>query len=138
MIQLARSPEGIGRGKDARAAHTVWCDLQGAQERQIDLSAADHPEALRRAERGGSLAHRNSLLAGIDDVRVDLGLQRVGPDAEQPVLGLQLDVDARCDEVGRERRDADAEVHVHAVAELERLPQREGAHARNTHTHTRT
>ena len=39
-------------------------------------------------------------------------------DAEQAVLALQDDLDARRDEAGDERGDPDAEVHVEAVAQL--------------------
>ena len=45
-------------------------------------------------------------------------LGRVGPHAEDAVLGLEDHLHPRRDEVRDERRHADAEVHVHPVAQL--------------------
>ena len=60
----------------------------------------------------------DGLLAGVDEVRIDLVVGREGPDAEQAVLRLQVHGHARGDVVGDQGRDADAQVHVEAVAQL--------------------
>jgi hypothetical protein len=46
--------------------------------------------------------------------------ERVGPDAEQPVLGVQQHAREALGVIGQERRHADAEVDVQALAQLER------------------
>ena len=61
---------------------------------------------------------RDGLLAGVDQVGVDLVLGRERADAEQAVLALQPDVDVGADEVGHQRRQADAEVDVEAVLQF--------------------
>ena len=93
-------------------------DLHGAEDRGVDLAAADHAEARRRVEVRGTRQHRDGLLAGVDEVGVDLVFGRVRADAEDAVLGLQQDRDAVGHVVRHERRQADAEVHVRAVGEL--------------------
>ena len=64
----------------------------------------------------GSDGH--GLLARVDQVRVDLVLGRVGPDAEHAVLGVQHHVDAVRQVAGDQRRQPDAEVDVGAVGQL--------------------
>src|SRR5690606_19100218 len=63
-------------------------------------------------------ARGDGLLAGVDQVGVDLVLGRERADAQQAVLRLQPDIDAVRDVVGHHRGQADAKVHVHAVAEF--------------------
>ena len=58
-----------------------------------------------------------------------------GPDAEHAVLGLQDDVDAGGDEVGDQRRHADAEVDVVAVAQLPRGARGDLIAGRGGHGH---
>ena len=69
-------------------------DLHRAEDRGVDLAAADHPERRRGVEERRPLAQRDGLLAGVDQVRVLVALERVGADAEDAVLRLehQLDV----------------------------------------------
>ena len=104
IIQLARSP--LSR------------DLHRAEDRDVDVAAADHRERRRRVEVRRPRQDRHGLLAGVDEVGVDRVLGRVGADAEHAVLGVQDDVDAVRDVVGHQGRQADAEVDVLAVGEL--------------------
>src|SRR3546814_2678504 len=76
---------------------------------------ADHGEGVVAAEIAGPLARSDGLLAGVDQVGVDLVLGRERADAEQAVLRLQPHVHAVGDVVGHQRRQADAKVDVHAV-----------------------
>jgi hypothetical protein len=60
----------------------------------------------------------DGLLAGIDQIRVDGVCGRKRADAEQAVLRLQGDRHAFGNEVGDQGRNADAEIHVVAVAQF--------------------
>src|SRR5690606_16800037 len=83
-----------------------------------DMAATDHREARRAVEVRRARRCRHGLLAGVDEVWVDLVVGRVGADAEQPVLGVQDDVDASGEVVRHECRQTDAEVDVLPVGEL--------------------
>src|SRR5262249_4215976 len=61
-------------------------------------------------------AHR--LLAGVDEVGILLAFVGERPHAEHAVLALQVHLDTVGDIVRNQRRDADAEVDVIAVAQL--------------------
>src|SRR5215216_1664135 len=82
------------------------------------MAAAHHAEGVgaREIAGRGQLAHR--LLAGVDEVGVFLALIGKRSHAEHAVLALQVDVDAVGDVVRDQRRNADAEVDVIAVAQL--------------------
>src|SRR6185312_4087935 len=75
-------------------------------------------EAGGGVEEGCALAQGDRLLAGVDEVGVLLAVDRVGPHAEDAVLGLQHELDVVRHEAGHERRQADAEVDVVAVGQL--------------------
>ena len=99
-------------------------DFHRTQHGQVDMAAADHGEAGRAVEIGRMRQLADRLLAGIDQVGIDLVVIREGADAQHPVLGLQGDVHAFGDMVGHQRRDADAEVDVEAVLQLLRGARR--------------
>src|SRR5581483_4301641 len=71
----------------------------------------------------GELSDR--LLAGIDQVGVDLVLGREGPDAEHAVLALERDFHALRHIVRNQRRNTDAEIDVEAVPQLLRRALRD-------------
>ena len=89
-----------------------------AKNGEIDVAAANHREGIGAREKGRAGHRRDGLFAGIDQVGVDVLLGRERADAEQAVLGLQGDVHAFGNVVGHQRRDADAEIDVVAVAQL--------------------
>ena len=97
---------------------TLAADLHGAQDGQVDLAATDHGETLVAAEDGRALDGGDGLLAGIDQVGVHLVLVGEGADAQHAVLALQPHLDVVGHEVGHQRRDADAEIHIEAVLQL--------------------
>jgi hypothetical protein len=76
IIQLARSPF-LGH-------------LHGAQDRQVDMPAADHRERIGAGEIAGRRQLRDGLLAGVDEVGILLALERERAHAEHAVLALQL------------------------------------------------
>src|SRR6185436_10870244 len=92
--------------------------LQAAEDGKVDVPAADHGEGVGAGEEARAGDRRDGLLAGVDEIRIDLALGRERADAEQAVLRLQGDVDAGRDVVGDERRDADPQIDVEAVAQL--------------------
>ena len=61
---------------------------------------------------------RHRLLAGVDEVHVDLVGAGRRPDPEHPVFALQHDLAAFGQYVGDQCRQADAEIDVDAVLEI--------------------
>src|ERR1043166_5948612 len=92
--------------------------LHGAEDRQVDVAAADHREAVGAGEiaRGRQLG--DGLFAGVDQVRVLLALERERTGAEHAVLALQLHAHAGRDVVRHQGRNADAEIDVETVAQF--------------------
>src|SRR3546814_20465147 len=58
-------------------------DLHCAQNRQIDMPAADHRETIGGAEKAGRRKSSNRLLSGVDQIRIYLIVIGEGPDAER-------------------------------------------------------
>ena len=104
VCQLARSP--------------VDRHLEGAEHADVEVAAAHHRERVGMMEIGGARQHRHRLLAGVDQVRVLFALRRRRPHAEQAVLAVQEDLAALRQEVGDQRRQADAEVDVGAFGDV--------------------
>lgn len=100
-------------GKVAVGAH-----LHGAKNGEIDSSGANHAEALLAAKYGGTGVEGDGLLASVDEVSILKALLGVRAEAENAILGLQLNLDFRSDEAGGEHWHADTQVGVHAVLEL--------------------
>src|SRR6185436_833935 len=71
-----------------------------------------------RREIAGGRQFGDGLLAGVDQVGVFLALVREGTEAEHAVLALQLHAHAFGNVVRNQRRDADAEIDIEAVAQL--------------------
>ena len=90
-------------------------DLHRAQNRQVDVPAANHGKRVGAGKdrRAGNEGH--GLLARIDQVGVDLRCARKRPHAQQSILRLQVTVISCGNVVGNQRRNADAEVHIEAV-----------------------
>src|ERR1700757_4324788 len=82
------------------------------------MSPTHHAEGIGRGEIAGGRQFADRLLAGIDEVGVDLVLIGERPHAEHAVLALQVHVDAGRDVVRDQRRDADAEIDVKTVLQL--------------------
>src|SRR3546814_3681990 len=67
----------------------------------------------------------SDLLAGVDEIWVNLILIWKRPDAQHSILRLERHINALRNVVGDKRRDADPEVHIKAVAQF---PRRAGSH----------
>ncbi len=72
--------------------------------------------ALSNVHAPGMRGHR--LAAGVGETRLREAVRRNRAGADEAVLRLEEDVHARRNVVGDQRRNADAEVHEHAVAKL--------------------
>src|ERR1700693_540514 len=82
------------------------------------MPAAHHAEGFGAGEIAGRRQFAHRLLAGVDQVGVFLALVRKRAHAEHAVLALHADFDAVGDVVRHQRRDADAEIDVIAVAQF--------------------
>jgi hypothetical protein len=96
----------------------LFTDLHRSEDAEVDLATADHREAVVAAENRGAWQCGDRLLAGVDQVGVDLVLGRKRADAQHAVLALQPDFLVRGHKVGHQRRDADAQVDIKAVLQL--------------------
>src|ERR1051325_3118719 len=92
--------------------------LHGAEQRDVDVAAADHREAVGRGEEARGWKLGDGLLAGVDEVGIFFALVGERPEAKHAVLALQLHAHAFGNVVRHQRRDADAEIDVEAVAQL--------------------
>ena len=92
------------------AMSPALADLQRAEHGDVDVTAADHREALRAVEVRGARERGHRPLGGVDQVGVELVLARARADAEQAVLGVQEDARVGAEEARDQVRDADAEV----------------------------
>ena len=100
-------------GKVALTGH-----LHGTEDGEIDVTAADHREAVLAAEIAGTGTRRHRLLASIDQVGIDFIFRREGADSKQAVLGLQPHIHAIGNVVGHQRWQANTEIDVGAVVEF--------------------
>jgi hypothetical protein len=82
------------------------------------VAAADEPERHGAVERAGAGKRGHGPSAGVREPRLREALLRNRSGADEAVLGLEEDVDARRHVVRDQRRNADAEVDEHAVAKL--------------------
>jgi len=89
-----------------------------AKDGNVHVATADHAEGLDGVEDRGARKKSDGLLAGIDDVGVDLLLGGQGAHAEDTVLGLEPDLAALGHKVRDEGRHTDAEVGIASVREL--------------------
>src|SRR3546814_2033469 len=98
----------------------IFRDLHRTEDRKIDVPAADHAETVGRGyiARAGELGDR--LLAGIDDVGVDLGAAGVGPEAEHAVFRLERHIHAGGNIIGDQRWRS--EEHTSELQSLMRIP----------------
>src|SRR6185437_10595309 len=95
-------------------------DLHGAEDGEVDVAAADHGEGVGGGEDGCAGQEGDGLLAGVDEVGVDLGVEWIGAHAEQTVFRLKDNRHAGRDAARAESGHADAEVHVEAVLQFAR------------------
>ena len=74
-------------------------DLHAAQNGRVDVAAADHGETDGGVEERRAGVDSHGLLAGVDEVGVDIVFVGIRADTEDPVLGVQHDVNTCRQEV---------------------------------------
>ena len=89
-----------------------------AKDRHVDLAAPDHRKALGAVEIGRVGQRRDGLLAGIDQIGVNLILCWEGANAQHPVFGLQGDMHAFGNVIGHQRGNADAKIDIHTILQF--------------------
>ena len=84
------------------------------------MAAANHGERIsgRKIRCAGKL--RDGFFAGVDEVGIDFGIERIGTDAKHAVFTLQNHLNPGRNIVGHQRRHADPQVHIEAVLHLAR------------------
>ena len=82
------------------------------------MAAANLSERIGAREISRPRPFGNSLLARVNQVGVNLLFFRKRANAEQSVLGLERDVHSFRNVVRDERRNADAEIHIIAIAQF--------------------
>lgn len=125
LLRVRHEIHGAAEALDLAGQHPVGQiapggHLHGTEHRHVDPPGPDHAEAFLGPEATGARVQRDRLFTGVDQVGILLALSRVRAQAEDAVLGLQLDLDAGVHKARREHGHADAQVGVHAVLELER------------------
>ncbi|MNF89542.1 hypothetical protein D3C84_720710 [compost metagenome] len=93
-------------------------DLHGPEQGQVDVAAADHGKTLGAVEEAAAGQCGDGLLAGVDEIGIELLFAGEGAYAEQAVLALQPHLHAVRDVVGHQGRQADPQVDVEAVLQL--------------------
>src|SRR6202022_931282 len=97
---------------------SLFVDLEGAEDREVDVAATNHGERIRGGKIAGAGEFSDGFFAGVDEVGIDFGFERIGAAPEHAVFGLENDVHAGRHIVCDKGRHANAEVDVVAVAEF--------------------
>src|SRR5262249_48260688 len=82
------------------------------------MAAADHGEAVGGREIAGRWDLGARLFAGIDEIWILLAFVREWTEAQHAIFALQLHAHPRRDVIRNQRRDADTEIDVEAIAQL--------------------
>src|SRR3546814_2374262 len=93
-VQTCALPIYLARHGPVREI-AVARDLHRAEDRKIDMTAADHRETVSRREEARRRKCGDRLLAGVDEIGIDLIIIRKGADAEHAVFRLEDDLDVR-------------------------------------------
>ena len=93
-------------------------NLEGAEQGEIEMAAADHQKRIGVVHVAATGDQGDRLLAGIDQIPVDLVVARRRSYPEDPVLAVQDNLSVGGDEVGNQGRQTDPEVHVGAVGKI--------------------
>src|SRR5580700_7686432 len=96
----------------------LFVDLHGAEHAEVDVAAADHGERISAGKISGPGEFTHSFFSGVDEVRIFLPFDWIGPDAEHAVFALQNHVHARRHVVSHQRRHSNAQVDVETVAQF--------------------
>ena len=95
---------------------SLFIDLQRAENGEIDVAAADHGKRISGGKITGAAEFANRFFAGVDQVGIDFGIERIGADAEHAIFRVQDYFHAFGHIVGDQRGHPDSEVDVVTVA----------------------
>src|SRR4029077_5939966 len=98
----------------------VLGDLEGAENAEIEMTAADEREAVGVMHVGAAGEQGDILLAGIDQPAVDLVRLRRRAHAEHTILGLDDYFAVRRQVIGDQHWYADAEIDIKAFRDVVR------------------
>lgn len=101
---------------------SVSIDLHGSKHGDVDPARSDHTERLVATKCGSALDQSDSLLPGIDKVRIFLSWLGISTHTENAILGFQDDLNALGKERWGSKRHTDSKVDIHAILELLRGP----------------
>ncbi|MNV31898.1 hypothetical protein D3C71_1232200 [compost metagenome] len=107
--------------RNALRADTPVCqipalrNLQCPKDRNIEMAAADHREAVRMMEERSALLQRHCLFAGIDEVPVLFARLRRLAEIEDPVFRMEDRLPARRLVAGDHFGKADTEIDIGAI-----------------------
>ena len=73
---------------------SLFVDLQRAEDGEVDVAAANHGERIGGRKISGAGKFGDGFFAGVDEVGIDFGFERIRADAEHAVFGLEDDVHA--------------------------------------------
>ena len=93
-------------------------DLQAAEHGDVEVAAADQAERDGAVERGRARQRGDRLAGGVGEEALGHAFFGNRPGADQAVLRLEVQVHAGAHVIGDLGRNADAEVHQHAVGEF--------------------
>src|SRR5579883_1513625 len=93
-------------------------DLERAEQRQIEMTAADHQEGIVVMKEHAAGHEGGQALAGIDEILVLLTRLGRGSHAEDAVLAVEHDLAVPRNEIRDHRRQADPEIDVSAVGDV--------------------
>ena len=88
-------------------------DLEAAEHRHVEMSAADDAEAHGAVDRGGAGHRGDEAAARVGEVWIFHAFGRAGAKADHAVLGLEENVDVLRQVIGDEARQSDAEIDQH-------------------------
>ncbi len=89
-----------------------------AENREIDVSAANLSERIGAREKRGARHRGDGLFAGVDEIGVFFARLGKWSDAEQSVLGLKRDVNSFRNVIGDQCRNPDAEIDIVTIAQF--------------------
>src|SRR4029077_3645554 len=95
-----------------------FIDLQRAENGKVEVAAANHAEGICARKIAAARKLGDGFFSGVDEIRIDFGFEGIGANAEHAVFRLQHDFNAFGNVVRDERRHADAEIDVEAVAQF--------------------
>src|SRR5699024_9591267 len=107
----AHAPDLLTRDRPVRQI-TVLTDLQGPQNRLVDMATTDHGETRGGTEGGSAGQDGDGVFTCVDDVRVKLIVVRCRAHLHDSVFTLEGDPGSSGDEIRDPGGQTDAEVDV--------------------------